>query len=128
MKASVIIKSVMLLISVPQVPEAEVYGAVVNEIRELRKHAVNEAKEYLDGVSTNLQKADVNTTVIDTGYQHAQTIVSVAQKENLDVIMMTTHGREGMDSLVVSSVAERIVQTTCCPVFLVPIHERRQEI
>ncbi len=127
-KASVIFESVVLLISVPQVPEAEMYGAVVNEIQELREHAETEAKEYLEGVSTNLQKAGVNTTVIVTGSRPAQTIVSVAQKEKVDVIMMATHGRGGMDSLVVGSVAERIVQNTCCPVFLVPIHERRQEI
>ncbi|MGB7116249.1 MAG: universal stress protein [Anaerolineales bacterium] len=127
-KASVIFESVVLLISVPQVPEAEMYGAVVNEIRELRKHAETEAKEYLDGVSTNLQKAGVNTTVIVTGSRPAQTIISVAQKEKVDVIMMATHGRGGMDSLIIGSVAERIVQNTCCPVFLVPIRERRQEI
>ena len=127
-KASVIFESVVLLISVPQVPEAEMYGAVVNEIQELREHAETEAKEYLEGVSTNLQKAGVNTTVIVTGSRPAQTIVSVAQKEKVDVIMMATHGRGGMDSLVVGSVAERIVQNTCCPVFLVPIRERRQEI
>ncbi len=127
-KASVIFESVVLLISVPQVPEAEMYGAVVNEIRELREHAETEAKEYLEGVSTNLQKAGVNTTVIVTGSRPAQTIVSIAQKEKVDVIMMATHGRGGMDSLVIGSVAERIVQNTSCPVFLVPIRERRQEI
>lgn len=127
-KASVIFESVVLLISVPQVPEAEMYGAVVNEIRELREHAETEAKEYLEGVSTKLQKAGVNTTVIVTGSRPAQTIVSVAQKEKVDVIMMATHGRGSMDSLVIGSVAERIVQNTSCPVFLVPIRERRQEI
>ena len=127
-KASVIFESVVLLISVPQVPEAEMYGAVVNEIRELREHAETEAKEYLEGVSTNLQKAGVNTTVIVTGSRPAQTIVSIAQKEKVDVIMMATHGRGGMDSLIIGSVAERIVQNTDCPVFLVPIRERRQEM
>ncbi len=127
-KASVIFESVVLLISVPQVPEAEMYGAVINEIRELREHAETEAKEYLEGVSTNLQKAGVNTTVIVTGSRPAQTIVSIAQKEKVDVIMMATHGRGGMDSLIIGSVAERIVQNTDCPVFLVPIRERRQEM
>ncbi len=127
-KASVIFESVVLLISVPQVPEAEMYGAVINEIRELREHAETEAKEYLEGVSTNLQKAGVNTTVIVTGSRPAQTIVSIAQKEKVDVIMMATNGRGGMDSLIIGSVAERIVQNTDCPVFLVPIRERRQEM
>ena len=104
------------------------HGAVVNEIRELRNHAETEAKEYLEGVATNLQKEGVNTTVIVTGSRPAQTIVTIAQKERVDVIMMAIHGRGGMDSLVIGSVAERIVQNACCPVFLVPNHERRQEI
>jgi len=45
--------------------------------------------------------------------------------EDVDVLMMATHGRGGLDRLFMGSTAERIIQHTERPVFLLPIHERR---
>ncbi len=39
------------------------------------------------------------------------------------MIMMATRGRGGVDRLWLGSVAERVVQQTRLPVFLVPVHE-----
>jgi len=50
----------------------------------------------------------------------------VAEEEGVDVVMLATHGLGGFDRLFVGSVADRVVQKTRCPVFLVPIRERRQ--
>ncbi len=54
-----------------------------------------------------------------------ETIVQVAEEEDVDIIMLATHGRGGFDRLFVGSVADRVVQFATCPVFLVPIRERR---
>ncbi len=41
--------------------------------------------------------------------------------------MMATHGRGGsVNDVAIGSVAERVVQETQCPVFLVPIQDGRQ--
>jgi hypothetical protein len=39
--------------------------------------------------------------------------------------MLATHGRGGLDRLFMGSVADRVVQQTRRPVFLVPVQERR---
>ena len=53
----------------------------------------------------------------------ARTIVETAASEDADMIMITSRGRGGLDYLMVGSVAQRIVENTEIPVFIVPIQE-----
>lgn len=125
-RASTNFESVVLLLAVPQVPRAERYGAVVEEIQQLREQAEQEAGEYLECVAAALQEDGIEAHVLVCGSRPADTIISVAEEEDVDVVMLATHGRGELDRLFLGSVADRIVQNTQCPVFLVPIHERRQ--
>ncbi len=43
-------------------------------------------------------------------------IVETAAAENVDLIVMATHGRTGLSHLLIGSVAERVVRTAPCPV------------
>jgi nucleotide-binding universal stress UspA family protein len=42
-----------------------------------------------------------------------------AQEVGADLIVMGTHGRRGVNHLMVGSVAERVVRTAHCPVLTV---------
>ena len=55
----------------------------------------------------------------------AYAIVDYAQKANVDLIVMGTHGRGAVAHLLLGSVAERVVRTAPCPVLTVrhPEHE-----
>jgi hypothetical protein len=46
-------------------------------------------------------------------------IVSVAQKQNADLIVMGTHGRTGLSHILLGSTAERVIQHAPCPVLTV---------
>lgn len=46
-------------------------------------------------------------------------ILNYAQAENIDLIIMGTHGRKGIDKIVFGSVAERISKSASIPVLLV---------
>jgi nucleotide-binding universal stress UspA family protein len=46
-------------------------------------------------------------------------ILAVAQEENLDVIVMGTHGRRGFDRLVLGSATDRVIRKAACPVLVV---------
>ncbi len=52
-------------------------------------------------------------------------ITRFAEAENIDLIVMGTHGRTGLKQLVMGSVAERVVRKAPCPVLTVhhPEHE-----
>jgi nucleotide-binding universal stress UspA family protein len=46
-------------------------------------------------------------------------ILSFAQKENIEVIVMGTHGRRGFDRLVLGSATDRVMRKAACPVLVV---------
>jgi nucleotide-binding universal stress UspA family protein len=57
--------------------------------------------------------------VIEFGTPH-KNIVEVAATEDVDLIVMSTHGRTGLDHLILGSVAEKVVARAPCPVLIVP--------
>jgi universal stress protein A len=48
-----------------------------------------------------------------------QRITEIAAAEQVDLIVMSTHGRTGLRHLVLGSVAERVVRTAPCPVLTI---------
>jgi nucleotide-binding universal stress UspA family protein len=46
-------------------------------------------------------------------------IVRTAREEKADMIVMGTHGRTGLDRMLLGSVAERVVRRASCPVLTV---------
>jgi nucleotide-binding universal stress UspA family protein len=49
----------------------------------------------------------------------ANCILSFAQKENIEVIVLGTHGRRGFDRLVLGSTTDRVMRKAACPVLVV---------
>jgi nucleotide-binding universal stress UspA family protein len=54
-----------------------------------------------------------------------QNIVDKASSEGVDMIVMSTHGRTGIDNLLLGSVAQKVVARAPCPVLIVPRRERQ---
>lgn len=54
-----------------------------------------------------------------------QNIVERAEKDGVDMIVMSTHGRTGLDHMIMGSVTEKVVARAPCPVLVVPQRERR---
>ena len=57
----------------------------------------------------------------------ATAIVFLAEKENVDMIVMPTHGRTGLLRLLMGSVAEEVVRKAKCPVLTVKSVAKRLE-
>lgn len=49
----------------------------------------------------------------------ADTIVRIAEERQVDLIVMGTHGRTGLQHMLLGSVAEKVVRTAPCPVLTV---------
>ena len=63
--------------------------------------------------------------VVVTAISPAAAIAECARREQIDLIIVGTHGRSGVAHLMMGSVAERVVRTAPCPVLTVrhPEHE-----
>lgn len=49
-----------------------------------------------------------------------QSILEVAKDENVDAIVLQTHGRSGLEWLFMGSVAEGVIRRSSCPVIVLP--------
>jgi universal stress protein A len=95
---------------------AEVYAAVPPEARErARDEAHQRLFERLD--STEEQRFR-GTRGMVRGLTAPQ-IVAYAVSQDIDLIVMGTHGRRGMAHLLLGSVAEHVVRIATCPVLTV---------
>jgi universal stress protein A len=59
----------------------------------------------------------VQTIVLEGKVSDA--LLKCARDENVDLIVMSTHGRTGLSRLLMGSVAEQVVHGAPCPVLLI---------
>ncbi|MCL6566334.1 MAG: universal stress protein [Acidobacteriia bacterium] len=55
-----------------------------------------------------------------------QTILEYAEQQQVDLIVMGTHGRSGLEYAFFGSVAERVIRRARCPVLIVPPGNRQR--
>lgn len=89
----------IILLTVPEVPEPAMFGAMQDAVIDLRRKAEINAWRYLKGVVDQLDQEGVSVRPVVTGSRPARTIVEVAEQENAGLVMLATHGRGGLDRL-----------------------------
>jgi nucleotide-binding universal stress UspA family protein len=78
-----------------------------------------EAKTYLEGVATSLQKRGLKVT-IDVGEGLVvDTILDLASKHKVDLIALSTHGHSGHMVSLIGSVPYRLMREAHTPVLLI---------
>jgi nucleotide-binding universal stress UspA family protein len=76
----------------------------------LHEQAREDAEELLTKAEHRAEQRSVTlTTAIETG-QPANVIIEYADANNIDHIVMGSHGRSGVSKILVGSVAENVVQ------------------
>ena len=86
---------------------------------EAQVKVVREAEEYLKGLENHLRAKGVD---VDTHVRYgndAEEILDHAAQKNIDLIAMSTHGRNGIKRFLLGSVAEKVLRHAPKPVFLV---------
>jgi nucleotide-binding universal stress UspA family protein len=99
---------------------------VEDSTAEMRKREIDiqkKAETYLAGVSANLKKTglEVDTVILKENAVHneADLILDYAKNNDIDLIVMSTHGRSGPARWAFGSVADRVVRHAKCPVLTV---------
>jgi nucleotide-binding universal stress UspA family protein len=107
---------------------AEVYAAVPAEARE---RALDEARQRLLERLDIIEEQQFRATRGMLRGLTAPQIVAYAANQDIDLIVMGTHGRRGVAHLLLGSVAEHVVRIATCPVLTVraehPVAEEQVE-
>jgi nucleotide-binding universal stress UspA family protein len=81
------------------------------------------AENYLKNLANNIKfnGADVQTQVIirEESENTAEVIAKYATQNEVDLIIIATHGRSGVSRWAWGSVADRILRSACVPVIMV---------
>lgn len=83
-------------------------------VEELRKAA----GDYLDKSKQYLKDISIQTLIKEGDF--ADGILEAAKEINADIIVMGSHGRHGLDKVLLGSVAEQVLHKTEIPLFIIP--------
>jgi nucleotide-binding universal stress UspA family protein len=107
------------------VVDPTVYDPMTPEVGEVHEALEDGAQETVDDVAERARSRGVDVEQhIGHGSPHTG-ITRYAEGEpdgtnRVDVIVMATHGREGLDHALLGSVTEKVVRTSSVPVLTVP--------
>ena len=78
---------------------------------------------YVRKYSRSFRIAPEAVLVVGTA---ASAIVEYSRQNDVDLIVMNTHGRTGIRHMVLGSVAEKVVRTAACPVLTISSRTKRK--
>jgi len=122
---------------------AEVHGAEVHGLYvvDTGSFATLPVETTWDGVAERLREegelalsdleglaGDIPTETAVVEGNPSGEIVDYAREHGCDSIVMGTHGRGGIDRLLLGSVAERVVRASSVPVVTVPVGDAEQSV
>ena len=92
----------------------------IAETKEMVKKLEDVAEKQLNKILNSHSSDDVKiTTEIKRGISAAPAILEYASDNNIDLIVMGTHGRRGLGHLLLGSAAEEVVRLAPYPVFTI---------
>jgi len=102
-------------------PEYAIPDSVNEFYGELREHAEEQLREF----AKVHNEGGVHTTVVVEEGVVTESILDFAQENAVDMIVIGTHGRRGLQRLTLGSVTERVLRKATCPVLAVrrPAHD-----
>jgi nucleotide-binding universal stress UspA family protein len=88
-------------------------------VRDPRSGSVEAARRYLAFVRDQQAASGVPIEILVGEGSVATAIIGAVQRERIDLIVMATHGRSGMQRVVYGSVAEQVLRSSSRPILLV---------
>jgi nucleotide-binding universal stress UspA family protein len=87
--------------------------------REEEEHRIKIAEDYLKKMveDTAFENAEIQYEVLEG--KVAETLADWAENNNVDLIIIASHGRSGISRWMMGSVAHRILHSVRAPVFMV---------
>jgi len=114
------IPEVVLVTAVEPVTSQTIAYMGSERVKESEERAVAGALQYLEKVKTSLALEHSRVSTVAMAGPAADVILDYAEKNGVDVIVMSSHGRSGVSRVLLGSTADKVLRRSRVPVFLVP--------
>lgn len=88
-------------------------------LRNAHKKLTTAANNYLTKVADNLKKEVMAVDTVTSEGAPAEKILDYTNKNKVDLIIMSTHGRSGVSRWAIGSVADRVLRHPIAPVLVI---------
>ena len=119
--------TLLTALDVPEYPAMAFYPSVIaydNNHEVMTEQLIPQAQEYLQSHAQKLREAGYQVNIETVVDEAANAIVEKADAAGVDAIVMSTHGRSGLSRWLFGSVANKVLGSTQCPVFIIPVRNR----
>jgi nucleotide-binding universal stress UspA family protein len=115
------VPSVVLIQVMEPIYEQSTVRVMLGEgfILQAEKKEKENVLSYLNGIREDLMRSAINVEVQVTGGRPADSILDYAEKHDVDLIIMGTHGRSGIARWALGSVADKVIHNSKVPVLMV---------
>ena len=111
---------------IPRNLQQEVLSSHISEdiLRNIQKGLEQELDDnYKEHYTKKIEDA-VRFEVVTRSGREDEEIIEFAKKEKVDIIVMGTHGKTGMEHAFFGSVAEKVLRHSPFPIFVIPSREK----
>lgn len=110
----------LLLVLEPSVAYVQpALGGMVVDATIVVDEEVHTGRDYLDGITSRLSGEGMSVQGVIRDGDPASEICDYAAENEIDMIVMCTHGRSGIKRWVYGSVADKVLRSASTPVLLI---------
>ena len=115
-------KNITFLRVVEPLPITRMYGEYAfndKDVQRLEAEHVNAAKEYLTNVISRFEFKGTNVKSEVLIGKTADNIADYATENDVDLVIIATHGRSGVSRWLRGSVADRVLRSSCVSTLMI---------
>jgi nucleotide-binding universal stress UspA family protein len=105
------------------VGDQRTYAGMAADIdrEQIKEAQASVSEQALERVRSTAEDAGVDVATTHTSGVPAEKIVEVIEEDDVDLVVMGTHGRTGIRRALLGSVAENVIRQSPVPIHLVPV-------
>lgn len=111
--------SEVVLLFVVEPPERMAYEVPAEWLNDSMKTGLKFAADYLKQIAADLTASGIAVKTVVLEGNPAETILSYVKNENIDLLIISTHGRSGITRWVFGSVVDKVIHHSSAPVLIV---------
>ncbi len=90
-----------------------------DDLKQIHKEMEKDARTYLNQIANKLKRSGIKGRLVILMGKPAESLIEYVHNNNIDLLIMATHGRSGLTKLFWGSIAEKVVHAVNVPVLLV---------